>query len=121
MWPVCSRFSTSTTRTGRPTNAPAPRTCGVRTEDAHWGRRHSLRPPVDDFQLDILRLDGNGDAPLDPGGRARIVLVLEGEVAVGNASGSERLRAGEGALAPTAARRVVVSGRGALAVTSSKR
>ncbi len=104
-----------------PDERPGAADLRVRTEDAHWGRRHSLRPPVDDFQLDILRLDGNGDAPLDPGGRARIVLVLEGEVAVGNASGSERLRAGEGALAPTAARRVVVSGRGALAVTSSKR
>ena len=89
------------------------------SDEQSWGTRSRFEPPVDDFRLDVLHLVNDGEAPLLPGNRARIVLCLEGEIEVRNASGSELLRPGQSALLPAAAKTVTVTGRGTVAVTTS--
>ena len=90
-----------------------------RVEERPWGARCCFRPPVDDFRLDVLRIASHGKAPLDPEGRARIVLALEGEFEVRNAQGVSLLRRGHAALLPAAARNTTATGQGTLALTTS--
>ncbi len=92
-----------------------------RGDEQPWGTRIRFRPPVDDFRLDVLHVGEDGEAPLDPDGRARIALALEGQIEVANASGSELLRPGQAAVLAAAARAVTATGPGTLALTTSNR
>lgn len=90
-----------------------------RVAEQVWGTRTSFRPPVDDFRLDVLHVRGTDEAPLQPEGRARIALVLEGEVEVRNDSGTQLLHPGRAVLLPAAARNVTARGPGTLTLTTS--
>ncbi len=90
-----------------------------RVEEHSWGTRCCFRPPVDDFRLDVLHLINEGEAPLSPDGRARIVLALEGEPEVRYVSGSKSLRPGQALFLPAAATTVTATRRGTLAMTTS--
>ena len=89
-----------------------------RVEQHAWGTRSLFRPPVDDFRLDVLHIGDHGEAPLNPDGRARIALALEGEIEVRNASGSELLRPGQAVLLPAIAGSTRATGKGVLAVAA---
>ena len=92
-----------------------------RADEQPWGTRSRFRPPVDDFRLDVLHIGDHGEAPLNPDGRARIALALEGEIEVRNASGSELLRPGQAVLLPAIAGSTMATGRGVLALTAQDR
>lgn len=86
-----------------------------------WGRRTSFTPPVEDFRLDVLNLTGRTPAPLADDDGVRIVLALEGEVEVLNASGAERLLPGQAALLSASATAVTATGTGTVALTMPNR
>ncbi len=90
-----------------------------RVDEHPWGTRCSFRPPVDDFRLDVLHLVDDGEAPLQPEGRARLVLALEGGIEVRNAQGAGLLHPGHAALLPAAAKAVTATGPGTLVLTTS--
>ena len=90
-----------------------------RVDEHPWGTRTCFQPPVEDFRLDVLQIDGTDEAPLQPQGRARIALALEGEIEVRNSFGTETLRPGQAVLLPAAARTVTATGPGTLALTTS--
>ncbi len=89
-----------------------------RVDEQPWGTRSRFRPPVDDFRLDVLQVGNDGEAPLNPDGRARMVLALKGEIEVRNASGSELLRPGQAVLLPAIAGSTRATGKGVLAVAA---
>lgn len=86
-----------------------------------WGRRVGFTPPVEDFRLEVLNLSGRSPAPLADDDGVRIVLALEGEVEVLNASGAERLLPGQAALLSASATAVTATGTGTVAVTMPNR
>ncbi|MCY3966119.1 MAG: mannose-6-phosphate isomerase, class I [Acidobacteria bacterium] len=88
-------------------------------DEEPWGTQFRFQPPVDDFRLDVLHLVDEGEAPLGPDGRARIVLALEGAVEVRYTSGSKNLRPGQALFLPAAATAVTATRRGTLAMTTS--
>ena len=90
-----------------------------RVDEHPWGTRTCFQPPVEDFRLDVLQIDGTDEAPLQPQGRARIALALEGEIEVRNSFGTETLRPGQAALLPAVAQTVTATGPGTLALTTS--
>ena len=90
-----------------------------RVDEHPWGTRTCFQPPVEDFRLDILQIDGTDKAPLNPDGRARIALALEGKIGVHNHSGTETLGPGQAVLLPAVARAVTATGPGTLALTTS--
>lgn len=89
-----------------------------RVDEHPWGTRTCFQPPIDDFRLDVVNVGEDGEAPLNPDGRVRIVLGLEGEVEVSNASGSQLLRPGQAVLLAAVAGCTRATGRGVLAVTA---
>lgn len=90
-----------------------------RVDEGPWGTQFRFQPPVDDFRLVVLHLVDEGEAPLGPDGRARIVLALEGNVDVRNAHGGILLRSGDAALLCATADAVTATGSGTLALTMS--
>ena len=90
-----------------------------RVKEHFWGTRCCFRPPVEDFRLDVLHLVDEGEAPLQPEGRARLVLALEGGIEVRNAQGAGLLHPGHAALLSAAAKAVTATGQGTLALTTS--
>lgn len=90
-----------------------------RVDEQPWGTRTCFQPPAEDFRLDVLRIDGTDEAPLNPDGRARIALALEGKIGVHNHSGTETPGPGQAVLLPAAARTVTATGPGTLALTTS--
>ena len=90
-------------------------------EEPPWGRRTGFTPPVADFRLEILEVAEHAAAPLPGDDGPRIVVALEGDVEVGNLSGEVRLRPGQAALLPAAARSVAAAGAGKVAVTMPNR
>lgn len=90
-------------------------------EELPWGRRTGFTPPVEDFRLDVLNLNGRAPAPLDDGDGVRIVLALEGEIEVCNAAGAERLLPGQAALLSASATAVTATGAGTAALTMPNR
>lgn len=90
-----------------------------RIDQRSWGTRSRFQPPVDDFQLDVLHIVDQAEAPLNPDDCARIALVLEGRLAVRNTAGTELLRPGQAALLPAAARSLTATGPGTLALTTA--
>ncbi len=82
------------------------------------GRRTGFTPPVDDFRLDVLELEGDEAAPLPSTNRVRIALVLAGEVALRTGAGSARAGAGQAMLLTAAAGPATAFGKGTVAVTS---
>ncbi len=90
-------------------------------EEPPWGRRTRFTPPVADFRLEILEVAEHAAAPLPGDDGPRIALALEGDIEVGNLSGEVRLRPGQAALLPAAARSVAAAGAGKVAVTMPNR
>ena len=90
-----------------------------RVDEHPWGTRTCFRPPVDDFRLDVLNVGEDCEAPLNPDGRARIALALEGKIGVHNHSGTETPGPGQAVLLPAVARAVTATGPGTLALTTS--
>ena len=90
-------------------------------EESPWGRRNSFTPPVEDFRLEVLNLNGRSPAPLAGDDGVRILLALEGTVEVRNAAGAERLLPGQAALLSASATAVTATGTGTVALTMPNR
>jgi mannose-6-phosphate isomerase len=95
------------TFTPAPPVHPALETAGNR------GQVHSFRAPVDEFALTVADVDA-GEAVALPAEGPRVVLCLEGKVALEHGEGQTVLRHGESVFVPHATGAVTVSGEGQL-------
>ena len=90
-------------------------------EELSWGRRTGFTPPVADFRLEVLDVEGRDAAPLSGDDSVRIAITLEGDVEVRNSVGAQSLRPGQGTLLTASAGAATVAGAGKVAVTMPNR